>query len=370
MHIILKGLALREAVRDLKPVAGRTRIMSILEHVVLEADMSGRIVFRASDLGLTLRAELSGQVLAAGAATLPWSTFSALVDKLTASPEAELTLQSDGTGTRLTCARSRYTLRGLSPEDYPAVPDAPAEGGVTLPADVLAEALASTLYCADETAVDFKSAASLTLANDELTIYTCDGSRLARYRATGMGPGAFEIVVARRVMVEVGRLIKDCAPAEVRIVALDDNRVGFAVGNRYLTSRLAAGGYPNVAAIIPPSSPIEVDVLRAELLACVERALVVTTGLDARILTLTLAADALTVQVGSEASGDGQEQVDCDWGGAPFSIRLNGQYLRDSLRALPGTAARLGFSEPLRPVFVTNPDNPGPLALIMPLNLA
>lgn len=368
MHIQVLGLALREAVRDLKPVAGRTRIMPILEHVVLDAEDSGRIVVRATDLDMTLRVELAAEVKEPGSVTLPWGTFSALADKL-AVPEATLTLQSAERDTKLVCARSRYTLRGLVPDDYPAVPEAPAEGGVTLPASLLAEALASTLYCADEAATDFKGAANLTLADGTLSIYTCDGARLANYKTAGLPAGAFDIVVARRVLVELARLIKDRGAPEVRIVPMVE-RVGFEVGDRFFTARPMAGGYPNVASLIPAASPMAVDVLRAELLGCVERALIVTSALEARILTLKLADDTLTVQVGSEASAEGTETLDCDWSGEPFVIRLNGTYLRDSLRALPGNAARIGLSGPLKPVFVTSPDNPAPLALIMPLNLA
>ena len=79
-----------------------------------------------------------------------------------------------------TCERVSFKMAGLPREDFPALPEGKAKGGVEMPADVLRELIARTAFAITaEDARYYLAGALLVLDKDGAAMVATDGHRLS-----------------------------------------------------------------------------------------------------------------------------------------------------------------------------------------------
>src|SRR5205085_6186547 len=96
--------------------------VQILSGVLLQAQAGGAIELAATDMELSIRVTVPGQVHEPGSTVLPGRL---LLDIVRALPQAEVTVeQQPGTGgVRISCGPSEYSLHAQGADDFPHPPE-------------------------------------------------------------------------------------------------------------------------------------------------------------------------------------------------------------------------------------------------------
>ncbi|MCX6388260.1 MAG: DNA polymerase III subunit beta, partial [Solirubrobacterales bacterium] len=297
-HALLEGL--QSAAR----IASAKTSITALSGVQLAASATG-IELRATDLELSLRLPLKGEVVSVGEVVLPARLFT---DVVRALPNGQVSLKARSTkqDVEIKSGSATFDLKTLRAEDFPTLPEAVGDSEVTLPAEVLD----STIKRVERAASSDPSRPVLTgvlvqAEGTSLKMVATDSYRLSVKETELSTPltNAFEANVPARALQEAVRLAKgvkgdvgddESGPAagSVRIV-MQENQIVFDLDGTILASRLIDGQFPKYAELIPDSFDHAVKLSASELLDVVRR--ISLLAQRTKPLTLSFEKGSLTI---------------------------------------------------------------------------
>lgn len=343
---------------------------------------------QASNLDLTLTAEIRANATKDGAVTLPAKP---LAEWLASVQSADVALElTERTQTvALTAGNAKAQLKGITAADYPQIVRPTDEGvewlQLTLPARSMAALVARVAYAA---ATDMGrptlTGVLLTLNGGTMKLAATDGYRLA----TGCLPlpdapaEKMDLLVPGNTLRLLGKICGQAGASalvtfHVRtegeeggpgIVWRLTGESGDGMVAVELGSNLLSGKYPDYNAIIPKSHKACVVLSAAEFAAALRSASPFDDHMSTlrNLVKLTL-ADDLTVKAANESVGEGETRIACAVEGEPLLIAFNGNYLVDALAGISGNLVAQ-FTTNARPVLIY-PEGGHPsdgLAVVMP----
>jgi DNA polymerase III subunit beta len=337
--------------------------VQVLTGIHLQAD-DGKLTLAATDMELSLRASVTGEITGDGAVVVPGRLLADLVRLL---PDESVALRFDEGDGVLEIASGSYAskVNVFSAEDFPRLPslDVPLH-------TVAAPALLGTIDKVARAASRDESRPVLTgilvrFEGDKLTMAATDSYRLS-VKETGLGESGPELdaIIPARALQELARL---AAGAETVSLGVHENHVIFGIGDVRLTSRRIDGQFPNYNQLLPESFEVEVSTPRAPLLEVVRRAAVLAQRNSP--LRLRFAEGELSVSAQTQDVGEARESLEVEYAGEPLEIGFNPEFLRDGLEAVSGESVQLKLINPLRPGLISAPDESF-WYLIMPIRLA
>jgi DNA polymerase-3 subunit beta len=350
LGVVSRGVSTRGAVQ-------------VLSGILLQAE-DGKLTLASTDMEISLRATVPGEVSGDGAVVVPGRLLTDLVRLL---PDETVTLaHEEGEGVLAVSSGSHASrLNVYSAEDFPRLP--PLD--VALHA-IAAPALLATIEKVARAASRDESRPVLTgilvkFQGDKLVMAATDSYRLAVKETTleASGPD-LDAIIPARALQELARLAGGVE--EVQLGG-HENHVIFNAGDVWLTSRRIDGQFPNYEQLLPETFEAEVTTPREPLLDVIRRA-----GVMAQRnapLRLRFAEGELTVSAQTQDVGEAHESLPIDFGGDPLEIGFNPDFLRDGLEAVAGESVQLKLINPLRPGLIVSPEESF-WYLIMPIRLA
>ena len=337
--------------------------VQVLGGVLLQVE-DGRLSLAATDMEISLRASLAGDVEGDASVVVPGRLLTDLVRLL---PDDAVTLTYDEGDGVLTVTSGSHSsrLNVYSAEDFPRLP----------PIDVSlqtidAAALLATIEKVGRAASRDESRPVLTgvlvrFEGDQLVMAATDSYRLAvkETSLSSAGPD-LDAIIPARALHELARL---AAGAEDVQLGVHENHVIFSANDVWLTSRRIDGQFPNYKQLLPETFEIEIATPRAALLEVVRRA-----GLMAQRnapLRLRFADGELTVSAQTQDVGEATESLPIEYTGEELEIGFNPDFLRDGLEAVAADVVQLKLINRLRPGLIAAPDESF-WYLIMPIRLA
>jgi DNA polymerase-3 subunit beta len=350
LGVVSRGVSTRGAVQ-------------VLSGILLQAD-EGKLVLAATDMEISLRATIVGEVSGDGAVVVPGRLLTDLVRLL---PEEEVSLvHEEGEGVLSVSSGSHSSrLNVYSAEDFPRLPpvDVPLHA-------IAAPALLATIEKVARAASRDESRPVLTgvlvkFEGAKLVMAATDSYRLA-VKETALeeaGPD-LEAIIPARALQELSRL---AAGGEEVQLGGHENHVIFGAGDVWLTSRRIDGQFPNYSQLLPETFEAEVTTAREPLLSVIRRAGVLAQRNAP--LRLRFAEGELGVSAQTQDVGEAHESLPIEYTGDPLEIGFNPDFLRDGLEAVAGDTVQLKLINPLRPGLIVSPDESFSY-LIMPIRLA
>ena len=337
--------------------------VQVLGGVLLRAE-EGRLTLSATDMEISLRASLSGELTGDASVVVPGRLLTDLVRLL---PDDTVTLSyEDGDGILAVTSGSHSSrLNVYSAEDFPRLPplDVPLHR-------IEAGALLATIEKVGRAASRDESRPVLTgilvrFEGDKLVMAATDSYRLA-VKETPLSAGGpdLEAIIPARALQELARI---AAGSEEVELGVHENHVIFSAGDVWLTSRRIDGQFPNYKQLLPETFEVEITTPRAPLLEVVRRA-----GLMAQRnapLRLRFADGELTVSAQTQDVGEATESLPIEFSGEELEIGFNPDFLRDGLEAVGGDTVQLKLINRLRPGLIESPEESF-WYLIMPIRLA
>jgi DNA polymerase III subunit beta len=365
----LKQIARDALLKPLQAVSGiveRRHTLPILANVLLE-QRDGSLYVTATDLEMQITAHSTlsgkeGQATTVGARKLQ--------DLLRALPD-DATLNVDVGNNKMTvrAGRSRFNLQTLAAADYPRI----SQGSEQLQSLSLPQKDLRSLFKLVEFAMAqqdiryYLNGMLLVIDKGTLQAVATDGHRLSWASIAVTGDYARqEVILPRKTVLELGKLLVDSDdPVSLDILT---NQVRFRFANIELVSKVVDGKFPDFNRVIPVGHGKQVELLRVELLAALQRAAILSNE-KFRGVRIVLAADQLKIICTNSEQEEAEEELEVAYQGDPLDIGFNITYLLDALSNLTVERVRFAFGDANSSALVTMPERDDYKYVVMPMRI-
>ncbi len=372
MKLTIERSALLNALGHVQNVVERRNTIPILSNILMEAS-KGTLRLTATDLDIEAVDEAEAKVKTEGAVTAPAGTLFDVIRKLPAGADVDLELNPENRQLSIRSGRSSFALPTLPAGDFQTlVPDEDATE-FTIEAADLRRLIDKTRFAisTEETRYYLNGVylhAADTDKGKKLRTVATDGHRLALSEVDA--PKGSEdldgVIVPRKAVGEVRRLI-DSEDGDVT-VSVSDTKIVFRAGRAQLTSKLIDGSFPDYARVIPKGNEKALVIDNKAFEAAVDRVSTVSAE-RSRSVKLSLSEGKLTLAVSSAETGQGHEEIECDYSEDEMEIGFNAKYLLDVTAQIEAEDARFLFNDPASPALVLDPGDESAQYVLMPLRV-
>jgi DNA polymerase-3 subunit beta len=325
-------------------VVERKTTIPILSNFLFEAG-GDKLSITATDLDLSLRTSCPAKVKKEGSCTIPARKLYDYV-KLLGDGDISIKLLENH-WVQIRSGRSNTKMVGMARANFPALPLFPAESALQLPAQVLRQLIARTIFSiSNEESRYTLNGALLVLKPESLTMVATDGHRLAHIEHGGTKlpvSGELKVLVPKKAMAELSTLLNSTDAQTVEF-AKDESTLFFRIGGRLLTSRQLTGQFPNYEAVLPRENNKFVTVHCDELSAAIQR---VAQFADERSNAIRMRVEKTELKVSSSntETGESEDSIETAYTGDPMVIGFNSQYLLEFLKVVGSGDVRFEFKD-------------------------
>src|SRR5881398_3276877 len=251
MEIVVSKSDLQKELTATQGVVERKTTIPILSNFLFEAG-GDKLSITATDLDLSLRTSCPAKVKKEGSCTVPARK---LYDYVKLLPEGDITIKLlENHWVQIRAGRSNTKMVGMARANFPALPTFPSGSATKLPAAVLRNLIAKTIFAiSNEESRYTLNGALMVIKAESIAMVATDGHRLAHIETKSSFPGVngeMKTLVPRKAMNELKSLL-DQTDQDFVEFAKDDSTLFFRIGGRLLTSRQLTGQFPNYEAVLP-----------------------------------------------------------------------------------------------------------------------
>lgn len=349
--------------------------LPILSHVYLKGDhLKNTLQLSATDLDLSLSAELETPVSKDGAITVPARTLAELVREI---PEGKIDFEVIGGRLELRFKHGHHIIAGTSAEEFPSLPEINLKKAIRLPASDLVRMIRKTIFAVskDETRPALNGVLWET-QGEAMVMVATDGHRMAKIerpntRLAGVGG---DLIIPPKILDLVVKFSKETE--EIGVV-LAEKHVIFDLGRMVLTSRLIEGPYPNYRQVIPKETTKRFNVDRDELFGTVRRVSILSNALTHQVRFSFKEGELELRTANADLGAEAKESLKGEYSGDPMDAGYNATYLLDILKQIDSPRVQLDLNSSssaalVRPVAESESEAEAEdyLCLIMPLRLS
>ncbi len=366
MRFTITREKLQEGLAAVTPaVPGKTTLPVLANLLVQTTDKGIRI--SGTDLDIAVSTEVTADVEAVGAITIPARKLSEIAREL---PPAPVRISATG-DQRITleCGRSKFKLLGLPKSEFPSFPAVQFEKAVRIPSGDLQKLIQHTAFAAStEESRPILNGVLWELRADAMRMVATNGHRLAKMEVPVSGGQKADLIIPPKALDQIRRLF---AAEEELEVAQGENHLGFRSPFTSVFTRLIEGPYPGYEQVIPKDNDKYAILDKAAFTGALKRMSVVASDQTHRI-RLSFNAGMLKFSVSTPDLGEAQDELPIRFEGDPLDIGFNAAYLLEILRYLPTDEVRMTFRAPERASTIEPEgwsDAAKYLCLLMPLRL-
>jgi DNA polymerase-3 subunit beta len=336
-----------ELLRELTATQGvveRKTTIPILSNFLFEVG-GDKLSITATDLDLSLRTSCPAKVKKEGSCTVPARKLYDYV-KLLGDGDISIKLLENH-WVQIRSGRSNTKMVGMARANFPALPQFPTESALPLPAQVLRNLIAKTIFAiSNEESRYTLNGALMVLKPESIVMVATDGHRLAHVEHTNSKlpvNGELKVLVPRKAMAELSTLLNS-SDAQVVEFARDESTLFFRIGGRLLTSRQLTGQFPNYEAVLPRDNNKAVSVHCEDLSSAIQR---VAQFADERssAIRMRLEKNELKISSSNTETGESEDSLETAYSGDPMVIGFNSHYLLDFLKVVGTGDVRFEFKD-------------------------
>lgn len=345
-----------------RAATNRTGTLPVLAGVRLEVE-GDTLTVTGTDLELTIRltVEVGGET--DGAAVVPARLVGDIVKAL---PAGAVSVELADEEMSISAGRSQFSVRPLSLEDYPILPE-PTADPVTLSAEAMSDALRQVVRAAStDDARAVLTGVLLASDDDGLRMVATDSYRLAvrDLPDTAVLASGQKVLIPGRALSELQRLMGDVDELSVR---LGEREATFEVGGTRLSTRLIEGEFPNYRNLLPSSYPNLLTIGKAAMLEAIRRVKILAQ--DSTPVRLTLGGDTVQLTAITQDVGNATEEIDASYEGTEMTVAFNPDYLSAGIDAIDCDDVTLATMDPMKPAVLRGVGKDDYLYLLMPVRV-
>ena len=372
MKLTIERSDLLNALSHVQNVVERRNTIPILSNVLIEAK-GPEVTFVATDLDIEAVDSADAQVSDEGAITAPAGTLFDVVRKLPAGADVEFELNPENRRLSIRSGRSQFALPTLPATDFQTMTGDDSATKFDVEAADLRRLIDKTRFAiSTEETRYYLNGVYLHVADGEsgkvLRAVATDGHRLALADAPAPkgADGLDGVIVPRKAIAEVRRLI-DQVDGDVSI-AVSETKIVFRAGRAVLTSKLIDGSFPDYARVIPKGNEKRLIIDNKSFEAAVDRVSTVSAE-RSRSVKLSLEEGKVILAVNSAETGQGHEEIECDYAEDAMEIGFNAKYLLDVTAQIEAEDAEFLLNDPASPALILDPGDAACRYVLMPLRV-
>lgn len=364
---LLKGLA------KVLGVVERKSTMPILSNTLLEA--SGETLkLTGTDLDVGTVSSYPAEVAKTGRVAVDARKLHDIVKEI---GEGRVALKRlDNNWLDVSAGKARFKITGLSPDEYPNLPDVASARTAAVPGKVLAEMLDKTSFSVstDETrynmsGVFVEKAPAEGSRKAGLRMVSTDTHRLSKIEKelTKVPEMASGVILPRKGVVEMRRLAEEVGEGAVELGFASGNAVAKA-GQTVVVMRLIEGQFPPYASVLPKNNTRTLTIDRLRFAAALRRISVLSSE-RIKGVKLELGKQGLTLSASNPEFGEAHEEIEADYAGEALEIGFNAKYLLDALSVLTEEVVELSLADDSSPGVLRGKGGADYLYVIMPMRI-
>lgn len=367
MKFVIDKNELTHLIGKLQNVVSQKSTIPILSNFLIEAK-SGALMLTATDLTVGLSCCIGAKVIEEGATTLPAKRFFSLVRELTAQ-NIEITT-SEGEISKICADSSEFSLRGMSRNEFPALPDLAGSVQVKMPRELLRDMLYRTSFAVSKEDNRYVLTGVLAeIASGVATFVGTDGRRLAKAHANvELDPSVTgQYIIPFKAVEEMLKNLGENEKGEVTISLLND-KIGLDTGSTRIITKLLSGDYPDYNRVIPQSSRFSVTLHREELITLLKQISLFISD-PSQSVRFTFEDGELRMRANTMDIGEGKVCMPVNYTGSRFDIAFNPGFFQDTLRHCKGETVFLELTDSYSPGRIRDSESNNSLFVIMPMRL-
>lgn len=325
----------------------------VLAGILITAE-SGTVTLAGFDYEISARIEIPADIAEEGTILVSGKLLAEITRSL---PQAQVTLETEGSKVQVACGRSRFNLSTMPVAEYPDLPALPEVAGV-VDGEAFAQAVSQVIVAAskDDT-LPVLTGVKMEIEDDLITFLATDRYRLAMrevsWRPNTPGVSTSALVKAK-TLSEVAKTLAGSGDLNIALSEGSD-LIGFQSGNRRTTSLLVDGDYPKIRSLFPDNTPIHATVATQSLIEVVRRVSVVAERNTPVRLAFT--DGQLTLDAGTGEDAKAEESIEAHLDGEEITVAFNPAYLSEGLNAFNSEFVRFSFTSAPKPAMLTAQDS-------------
>ncbi|HVO29810.1 MAG TPA: DNA polymerase III subunit beta [bacterium] len=352
-------------------VVERKSTMPILSNTLLEAT-ADEVRLTGTDLDVGTVTSYPAEVSKGGRVAVDARKLHDIVKEIA---EARISLKKlDNNWLEVSAGKAKFKITGLSPDEFPNLPDIGSAKFAPVPAKVLAEMLDKTSFSVstDETRYNMSGVYVEKVTEGKkpgLRMVSTDTHRLSKIekpldKAPDLPAG---VILPRKGVAEMRKLAEEAGDGAVEL--------GFAAGNAVARSgkttvvmRLIEGQFPPYSSVLPKGNTRILSVDRGRFAASLRRISVLSSE-RIKGVKLELSKSGLVLSASNPEFGEAREEVEADFNGDTLEIGFNAKYLLDVLSVLAEEVVELALADDSSPGLLKAKGNDDFLYVIMPMRI-
>lgn len=370
MKFVVSSSALLKQLTALNGVITSNPVVPILENFLFEIG-DGLLTVYASDLQTSMITEINVEAKETGNICVPAKI---LLDTLKNLPEQPVTfkIEEETYSIEISSDNGRYKLSGENATDFPRVPAVKNGYAVDISTEVLARAIASTIFATstDELKPQM-TGVHLSLNDTNATFAATDGHRLVRYRRVDIASEtANTLLIPRKAL----NLLKSTLPSENTVVKIEYNASNafFSFNNVKMICRLIDERFPDFENAIPLNNPNKLTIPRTDFLNSLKRISIYANKTTHQVRIKITGSELQISAEDLDFSNEANERLSCEYEGEDMEIGFNAKFIIEMLNNLDSEQITLNMSAPNKAGIITPANQDGTediLMLVMPVML-
>ena len=340
--------------------------LEVLSNILLKTE-KGRVCLSATNLEVGINYRVGAKVESDGAITIPARLFTEFINSL---PGEKVILELEGD--TLKCKSDNYqsSIKGISADEFPLIPEIKTNKVFVLNASVLKEAIGMVGFAAaTDDSRPVLAGVYMKMDGSKITLATTDSYRLAE-KVINLGSEKVkkgEIIIPAKTLMELGRILGEIDGDTKVSVYLSENQILFEADGLDFISRLIEGQFPNYGQIIPESSDTKAKISKEELMSAVKIASLFARENANSIKVVVKSKGKVDIDSGGSQVGDNIASITAEVEGKDGEASFNGKYIMDALGAIKESEVRLEISGKLSPGIIRTIKDKNYIYIIMPL---
>lgn len=373
MKFVIKKEDLYNGIKIVERATSAKALQPVLLNIYIETIGTSAIKLVATDLDLTVIAEVDAQVEEEGKITLPSKTLNEIVSKL-GDKLITFEMPEGETSVHITCQNSKFDIIGISAAEFP-----PEFSSIQLNDDegfeVEVRPFAKAVRQAGFAAASYETSNLLSgivcdISNNVMETASTDGNRLARVREIidNKENLAKQLIIPSKTLNEFIKMISFINEDSIKIYT-EKSKFIIKTEKTITISRLLEGQFPQYNKLIPNESPKEALVNVSQLISALERVSIMVNE-KTSIVKLEFSHNTLRLTADTPDSGKSEEVLDIDYAyDEELSIAFNYKYVLEALKNIDSTEVKVGLNTPLSATMFKPNSEEDYVCLIMPVQI-
>ena len=269
---------------------------------------------------------------------------------------------------RIFTENNQYNLNCLDASDYPNMKLEEHKDPIILKGDVLKSIINQTVFAISTQELrPLLTGVNMKITGDVLECIATDSYRLAKKTIKIDVPVNTEmnLVIPGKNFIELEKIIMDDSDVEMHIF---DNKILFKYKNIKFQTNLLSGTYPNTSNLIPTEFGMKVKVNKADYMASVDRAALLTQGKDKNIIKMKIENNEMIINSYASEIGKVEEKLYIEMdSNSTIDISFSSKYMLEALKTLKDDEINILLTNDVKPIIVKSINDESLIQLILPI---